>query len=398
VKDVLANGILQDFNFFEWIAGGLPDITLSMATRANSEMAMDICNRLSVDYSKALTSTRSPDVRFWISVACGHFDLHVSAEALKISGSSSVEEALREAVAKSLGIVSNSLNDSPKLDPNTSICSSEILALSERHIRRVRSLIKSEVTVNPLFLSTLHPLKGLETLPRETNASTINNFVSRLAEAFSIIKNVYPGFSAEIGYLIDHIVPLKCDSSAIYSGSSSLLPGVVFMAANVEDPGLVAEMAIHEAMHTKLFLLQRWDPLFESNDDIYWRGCKAYSPWRECHRPVQGVLHGAFVFTAVSKFWSVLSDTNDDVAARRAATSSSESLLAIDQVLMTSALTDWGTRLIKALQQLNYSILGNYPNAEQMIGWSPERSIKGSSRTISDSIRLHLDRCNNAGS
>ena len=72
----------------------------------------------------------------------------------------------------------------------------------------MRSLIKPEVTVNPLFLSTLHPLKGLETLPRETNASTINDFVSRFAEAFSIIKNVYPGFSAEIGYLIDHIVGL----------------------------------------------------------------------------------------------------------------------------------------------------------------------------------------------
>lgn len=110
-------------------------------------------------------------------------------------------------------------------------------------------------------------------------------------------------------------------------------------------------------------------------------------------RPVQGVLHGAFVFTAISKFWSVLSNSHDDIAASRAATSSSESLLAINQITKHSALTSWGSRLVDSLQRLNLSILESYPSPEVMISWSPERSINSHSTSLRDNTRLHLERC-----
>jgi hypothetical protein len=356
-------------------------------------MAIDISNRLSIPYAKALSSTKSPDVRFWSSIASGQSHLQLAESGLNLYKSPSIEDALLAIVAKSLGETPASLKQASTLCLTPRTLPSQILSLSEERVNRLRSLIAPEPVICPYSLITLHPLKGLETLPRDTDVSSIRDFANRLSLAMSIVNDVEPGLSSEVAYLIDHVVPLKCGGQAIYSGSSSSLPGIAFMSSYIDDHRLIAEMAIHEAMHTKLFLLQRWDSLFENEEDINWRGSKAYSPWRECMRPVQGVLHGAFVFTAISKFWSVLSTTDDDIAARRAATSSSESLLAIDQVVKRSALTDWGTRLTKALQYLNYSLLDNYPKSERMLSWSPERSIKGCSSTVSDNIRNHLERC-----
>jgi hypothetical protein len=391
--NVLKNGVLNDFSFHEWIAGDLPGLTLLMSARANSEIAIDISSRLSIDYSKALLSIKCPDVKFWSFIARGQFDLQLASKALQIYESTSIEEALLDAVAKSLGETPASLKQASSPHPSSRKLESQITSFSEMHASKPYSLQRIDAMICPPCLFTLRPLKGLETLPRETNKSCVETFSLRLSRALSAINIIEPGYSSEIGYLIDHVVPLKCDGRAIYSGSNSSLPGIVFMSSDVHDYRLIAEMAIHEAMHTKLFLLQRWDPLFESEDDINWQGCEVYSPWRQCMRPVQGVLHGAFVFTAISKFWSVLSNSHDDIAASRAATSSSESLLAINQITKHSALTSWGSRLVDSLQRLNLSILESYPSPEVMISWSPERSINSHSTSLRDNTRLHLERC-----
>jgi hypothetical protein len=393
VINVLEDGVLSDFDFFKWISGELPSLTLLMSTRAISEMAAEISSLLSICYPKALSSTNSPDVKFWLSAAKGYFNLEIVSNALKIYESSSIGDALLDAVASEIGETAASLKESSSLRLAERVRQSEIISSLESHMDKLSSSNRLEPKVCPLSLFTLQPLKEFETLPRETDTSSVKEFTLRLSKAFSLVNDIEPGYSSELGYLINHVVPLKCDDHSIYSGSNSSLPGIAFMSSHIRDYRLVAEMAIHEAMHIKLFLLQRWDAIFESDEDINWRGCKAYSPWRECMRPVQGVLHGAFVFTSISKFWSDLSNTDNDIAARRAATASLESLIAIDQVVKQSALTDWGTRLIEALQRLNHSVLDNYPKPEQMLAWSPERSIEETAKTISENTQYHLEQC-----
>ena len=60
----------------------------------------------------------------------------------------------------------------------------------------------------------------------------------------------------------------------------------------------LAESVLHEAMHLKLSLIERTLPLIrqELRSDCY------FSPWRQCERPLGGVLHGLYVFKAIYDF------------------------------------------------------------------------------------------------
>jgi HEXXH motif-containing protein len=64
----------------------------------------------------------------------------------------------------------------------------------------------------------------------------------------------------------------------------------------------VAENILHEAMHLKLSLIQGHVQLIKPDcQDTF------YSPWRDTHRPLVGVLHGLFVFRAILDFYSFIS-------------------------------------------------------------------------------------------
>ena len=63
----------------------------------------------------------------------------------------------------------------------------------------------------------------------------------------------------------------------------------------------VAEGILHEAMHLKLTLIQRYIKfVYPHTEDTY------YSPWRGSSRPLMGVLHGIFVFRAIRDFFVLL--------------------------------------------------------------------------------------------
>jgi hypothetical protein len=69
----------------------------------------------------------------------------------------------------------------------------------------------------------------------------------------------------------------------------------------------VAESILHEAMHLQLTLLEAVVPLVKASSKETF-----YSPWRDQHRPIRGVLHGVFVFKAIKDFYySMLSKTDN---------------------------------------------------------------------------------------
>ena len=73
----------------------------------------------------------------------------------------------------------------------------------------------------------------------------------------------------------------------------------------------VAESILHESMHLLLTLIEGVVPLVDTiSKAIY------YSPWRDEDRPVRGVLHGLFVFKAISDFYAVLCPQITDAVSK----------------------------------------------------------------------------------
>lgn len=111
-----------------------------------------------------------------------------------------------------------------------------------------------------------------------------------------------------------------------------------------------AESILHESMHLLLTLIEKEVPLVNSSStEVY------YSPWREEERPVRGVLHGAFVFKAISDFYLLLelkiNDKNTrDYLLKRQRQISNE-LCSIKNFYKSRGLTEKGKQLAAKLLQ-----------------------------------------------
>ena len=65
----------------------------------------------------------------------------------------------------------------------------------------------------------------------------------------------------------------------------------------------LVESVIHEAMHLHLTNEEEHAALIAVSSDMI------HSPWREANRPVQGVMHGIYVFTCIHTFLHRLTST-----------------------------------------------------------------------------------------
>lgn len=71
-----------------------------------------------------------------------------------------------------------------------------------------------------------------------------------------------------------------------------------FMLTPPGDGLSFGDTLIHEFHHSKLYAVMDLVPLHEaSSDPIY------YSPWRDDPRPLEGLLHGAYSYLAVTEYW-----------------------------------------------------------------------------------------------
>lgn len=90
------------------------------------------------------------------------------------------------------------------------------------------------------------------------------------------------------------------DDDIDVSFSEPSLPFSAFVSvprsAGPDAAGRVAESLLHEAMHLQLSLIEAVVPLVCADAGTY------YSPWRDEHRSVQGVLHALYVFRVIDNF------------------------------------------------------------------------------------------------
>lgn len=99
------------------------------------------------------------------------------------------------------------------------------------------------------------------------------------------------------------------------SYSHPALPFSIFVSlcqdASLQSNLRVAEGILHEAMHLKLTLIEEVIAQVNVKSDAVY-----YSPWRKEERPVQGVLHGLFVFRAIYDFYRILLPLTIDASSK----------------------------------------------------------------------------------
>jgi HEXXH motif-containing protein len=110
-----------------------------------------------------------------------------------------------------------------------------------------------------------------------------------------------------IGCLVRSIHLLRAPKDHDVSHSSPQLPFSIFLSIpdlTERDANLrVAESLIHESMHLQLSLLDTAEPLLGTS------GVSGYSPWKRELRPVEGLLHGIYVFAVIHQVLGIIAET-----------------------------------------------------------------------------------------
>lgn len=173
-------------------------------------------------------------------------------------------------------------------------------------------------------------------------------------EALGIIEAWRPALASELR-LICSAVQFVRDPSAhpdkIVSFSDDSVPGALYVSI-VQGDGLIdaydlADSLIHEYRHQKLYLLERRHP-------TTFQGSLVVSPWREDLRPVSGLLHAAFVFVELGRFWEFVRDHGPERLQNRAAAQLADTqrnLTVAFDTLRACDLTVAGRALVQVLEE-----------------------------------------------
>lgn len=134
------------------------------------------------------------------------------------------------------------------------------------------------------------------------------------------------------------------------SHSDPQVPFSVFVSLPDEttDRGRLrlAEAILHEAMHLQLTLLEDHVPLVRRS------GAAHYSPWKRATRPVQGLMHGLYVFGVIDAFFEVVEGLYDGQTlayVRDRRTQIAEEVAEATPGGMNENMTDVGTLLLNAI-------------------------------------------------
>lgn len=106
----------------------------------------------------------------------------------------------------------------------------------------------------------------------------------------------------------------------------------------------LAESLLHEGMHLQLTLIERLVPLID-----YDAG-SGYSPWQKSERPLQGVLHGLYVFAAIHRWLQHLAteptlSSDDRAYVDRRLDEIEKEISAVGTLSRAPGLTDFGRSL-----------------------------------------------------
>jgi HEXXH motif-containing protein len=213
-------------------------------------------------------------------------------------------------------------------------------------------------------------------LDRICTGGDLRSFAENVARALTTIGAVDEELRESIRHLIHWFVPLNMPSPSMHlSYSEQLMVGAIHLSQGYSGSRL-CEAIVHEYHHNELFVLEATHDLIAHEP-----GPVLYSPWRPEPRTLNGLIHGAYVFTAVLKFYAAAAQAEPiqfdtpDVRARRVDLCR-KVRLALLQV-RTEHLTPLGLRLIAAidadmaLQERALQLNPNWPDSlwSHMTAW-----------------------------
>ena len=162
---------------------------------------------------------------------------------------------------------------------------------------------------SPNELQQFYLENGLSLVERDDLLST--GIVEKLDDAMKLLDSV-PHLIDCIAQLVRVVGVLKSPARNVdASYSHPDVPFSIFVSVcgerSSEASMRAAESILHEAMHLRLSLIQKVvDLIYAGYQGQY------FSPWRQEERPVNGVLHGIFVFRAILEFFRRLSSEDMD--------------------------------------------------------------------------------------
>jgi hypothetical protein len=164
-----------------------------------------------------------------------------------------------------------------------------------------------------------------------------------LAEAWRLLVSRHRADAETLAAVLEVIVPVEPDPAARgISATSADAFGAVAMSLPADATALAVGL-LHETWHS---LLNAVHYLFDLHRDPDTLG---YSPWRDDPRPASGVLHGAYAYLAVTRFWRAEARTGRGVAAFEFARWRSAVAAAARGLLAGGGLTAAGERFAGAL-------------------------------------------------
>ena len=176
----------------------------------------------------------------------------------------------------------------------------------------------------------------------------VSRWQGMLHEAWELLAGQPGTAGEEIREAIKVVTPLSPPERGQLSASSPEVFGCAAMSPPVDSRTFAVTLA-HEAQHAKLGALLDLIPLTLPDD-----GERYYAPWRDDPRPITGLLHGAYAYLGVSRFWRWQRHQEDGTAAilahaefarwRDAATTAAEVLLA------SGRLTEAGTTFVSGMR------------------------------------------------
>ncbi|WP_199440049.1 HEXXH motif domain-containing protein [Umezawaea beigongshangensis] len=184
-------------------------------------------------------------------------------------------------------------------------------------------------------------------LPARLPADEVARWRSLLRETWDLLVREQPDTARALRPGLLSLVPLH---GTTVSASASDAFGCTALP-RPHDPAEFAETLLHEFQHSTLHALHDLVPLHR--DDGAARFC---APWREDPRPLAGLLHGAFAFTAVADFWRVRANRPGPDPRRRCARLAfahhrSRVAAALDALHGEPGLTAAGVRLVDGVRE-----------------------------------------------
>jgi HEXXH motif-containing protein len=129
-------------------------------------------------------------------------------------------------------------------------------------------------------------------------AAEVGEWHARLQEAFQVLMARHSGVANELIEMITVLTPLAANSNGQAHATSRETFGCIALSLPQTGQSLALALA-HEIQHAKLAALLDMVDFFEpaSVNVLY------YAPWRDDPRPLPALMHGAYAFLGVTKFW-----------------------------------------------------------------------------------------------